>query len=194
MMTEPKAIVSDLESFVAIAKQVIADTRDKKAIPGKLKPYLEQLIRHREWLDERFRQPNPDAFAVYTLHQEPDDSLLIMSAVFLPGQGTPVHDHAVWGLYGVMENQTEDTRYERIDDRSRPDYAELRVVDRRLVRQGEVMISYPPDQDIHRVVNTSDKPTLEIHVYGADLSKLRRRVYDPQTGRVKVIQARVPVN
>ncbi len=186
--------VFDLSSFVVVAKTIIAQTRDKRAIPVELKPYLEQLLRHRNWLDEASRQPNPDTFAVYTLHQEPDDSLLIMSAVFLPGQGTPVHDHAVWGMYGVLENATEDTRYERIDDQRRPGFARLRMVEQRMVQQGEVMISYPPDQDIHRVVNRTEKPTVEIHVYGADLAKLRRHVYDLETGAVRVIQARTPVS
>jgi len=115
-----------------------------------------------------------------------------MSAVFLPGQGTPVHDHAVWGMYGVLEGATEDTRYARIEDQVRPGIVPLQMVERRLVRRGEVMISYPPDQDIHRVFNPTDHLTVEIHVYGADLSTLRRHVYDPETGRVRVIQSRVP--
>ncbi len=186
--------ISDLGSFVAVAKTIIAQAHDPKMIPVMLKPHLEQLLRQGDWLDERYRQPNPKTFAVYTLHREPDDTLLVMSAVFLPGQGTPVHDHGVWGMYGVLENATEDTRYERIDDQKQPGFAQLRIVEQRMVQQGEVMISYPPDRDIHRVVNRTERPTVEIHVYGADLARVRRHVYDLETGAVRVIQSRVPVS
>jgi predicted metal-dependent enzyme (double-stranded beta helix superfamily) len=182
--------VTDLPSFITVARTIIAETPDHKEIPVRLKPHLEELLRHSQWLGEDYRRPDPEAFAVYTLHEEP--GLLIMSAVFLPGQGTPVHDHCVWGMYGVLENETEDTRYERVDDGSRPGYAELRVVETRRVKAGEAMISYPPDNDIHRVHNVTGKTTIEIHVYGADLAKLERHVYDPERKTVRVIHARVP--
>lgn len=182
--------IADLPSFVAVARTIIAQTTDPRQIPARLKPYLEELLRHSDWLDQRYREPDPETFAVYTLHQEPN--LLVMSAVFLPGQGTPVHDHTVWGMYGVLENETEDTRYARVDDGSRPGYAELRAIETRRVKAGEVMISYPPDNDIHRVHNVTEKPTIEIHVYGADLAKLERHVYDPEAKTVRVIHARVP--
>ena len=39
---------------------------------------------------------------------------------------------------------------------------------------------------IHRVVNAlDDRVSISIHAYGANIGKVRRHVFDPQTGSVK---------
>jgi len=40
--------------------------------------------------------------------------------------------------------------------------------------------------DIHRVVNAyDDRVSISIHAYGANIGKVRRHVFDPQTGAAK---------
>jgi predicted metal-dependent enzyme (double-stranded beta helix superfamily) len=52
----------------------------------------------------------------------------------------------------------------------------LEVMGARVLKEGEVAISWPPDNDIHKVENpSSNMTTVEIHVYGMDLGKLRTR-------------------
>src|SRR5262249_5479624 len=43
---------------------------------------------------------------------------------FPPGGQTPVHDHRAWGLVGVGQGEEHEERFQRVDDRSRLDYAE----------------------------------------------------------------------
>ncbi len=43
------------------------------------------------------------------------------------GQRARIHDHAhIYTLYGVLDGHERVVRYDRLDDRSRPDYAEIR--------------------------------------------------------------------
>jgi 3-mercaptopropionate dioxygenase len=41
------------------------------------------------------------------------------------------------------------------------------------------------DDDIHAVAAVGDAPTIGIHVYGADIGTIERRLYDPATGAVR---------
>jgi hypothetical protein len=100
----------------------------------------------------------------------------------MPGQMTPIHDHACWGVMGLVQNSLEEICYDRLDDGKRPDYAELEQSRGTDVGQGGVAYLLPPYEEIHRIGNTSNKPTISLHVYGRDLDEVN--VFDPVTGKV----------
>ena len=106
------------------------------------------------------------------------------AVVWGPGDHAAPHDHHTWGMIGVLENSLAETRFRRLDDRSNPEYARLekdRVMDN---RPGEVTLLIPDVDEIHQMDNLTDRPTVEIHVYGRDLLGLERCRFDPETGRV----------
>jgi predicted metal-dependent enzyme (double-stranded beta helix superfamily) len=179
-----------LEEFVADVRSLMKGGTVQRSIVERVKPLLEKLVSNKGFLKPEFKVPRQDQFAVYNLFESED--IFMLSGVFSPKQGAPVHDHQVWGAFGVLDGQTLDTRYVRLDDGSRPGYAKLEVASTRLLTEGEVAVSWPPDNDIHKVENPSSSPTVEIHVYGMDLGKLKRNVYNPASETVNVIQARVP--
>ena len=62
----------------------------------------------------------------------------------VPGRKGSVHDHAdAWVLYGVLDGTESLERYDRIDDGSRPGYAEIRLASVTTGTQGKVDLVPP---------------------------------------------------
>jgi|AP95_1055475.scaffolds.fasta_scaffold03391_1 predicted metal-dependent enzyme (double-stranded beta helix superfamily) len=150
--------------------------------------YLERLIKNPDAVPEEFRVPAGSRgrsanHGSYILHR--GEGLAITSVVWGPGDHISAHDHKTWGMIGVMNNGITETRFNRKDDRSRDDFAVLEVDRKTLVQPGEVSLLIPNVDEIHQMDNTSDRPTVEIHVYGKDLKGLERCMYNLETGEVK---------
>ncbi len=134
------------------------------------------------WLDERHRIGSNDHYTRHLLHKDPKNRFVILSLVWMPGQGTPIHDHACWGAMGLIENSLEEVCYDRLDDGSRPGFAELKETRGTDVGKGSVAYLLPPYEEIHRIGNTTGKPTVSLHIYGRDLDGIN--VFDQVTGKV----------
>ena len=105
----------------------------------------------------------------------------VVSFVWGPGQTTPVHDHTVWGLIGMLrgseigENFSSGTPTER----------STKTGDE-VLTPGMVSAVSPSIGDIHKVSNAlADRPSISIHVYGANIGAVRRHVFDAETGTPK---------
>lgn len=63
-------------------------------------------------------------------YEDPDYKFVINGLVFGEadnGAASRIHDHAhIYTLYGLLGGHQRIQRYERLDDRTRPDYAEIR--------------------------------------------------------------------
>jgi predicted metal-dependent enzyme (double-stranded beta helix superfamily) len=139
---------------------------------------LSKLVRTDSWLPEAYARPHPDHYRQYLLYRDPDARFSVVSFVWGPGQRTPVHDHQVWGLVGVLRGAEYSQSY-------RPDPAgpERPLAadgpDKRLAA-GVVEILSPADGDIHRVRNAyDDRVSVSIHVYGGDIGAVRRWTFPP---------------
>ena len=150
-----------------------SDAAAAEAVSRALAPYLgaEGLL-----TDEQSRG-DPDRYRQHVLHVADDGAFSVVALVWLPGQGTPVHDHVCWCVVGVHEGEEEEIRYSLDGDRL--------VVTEHLVNPwGEVSVALPPG-DIHLVRNAGSDLAVSLHVYGADLSRtgtsIRRRYHQPVT-------------
>ena len=63
---------------------------------------LADLVTHDDWLPDEFALPSVESYRQYLLYCDPLERFSVVSFVWGPGQKTPVHDHTVWGLVGVM--------------------------------------------------------------------------------------------
>ncbi len=63
---------------------------------------LHELVRHDDWLPESAALPHPQYYQQHLLHCDPLERFSVVSFVWGPGQKTPVYDHTVWGLIGMM--------------------------------------------------------------------------------------------
>lgn len=64
----------------------------------------------------------------YILHHDPDHDFLVGALVRLPNHVAGVHDHGpTWTIYGVLDGQEITHVYNRLDDGSKPGYAEIEL-------------------------------------------------------------------
>lgn len=141
---------------------------------------LRTLIATDNWLPPALAQPHPERYMQYLLHCDSRERFSVVSFVWGPGQSTPIHDHTVWGLIGVLRGA------EKVDSFTRG--ADGRLLVRgptRLLGKGEIDIVGPAIGDIHRVANAyDDRASVSIHVYGDNIGAVERFTYDA-AGRPK---------
>ena len=140
---------------------------------------LRALITHDDWLPDAFAQPSPESYRQYLLYCDPLERFSVVSFVWLPGQRTPIHDHTVWGLVGVMRGEELCDEYADPAAAARP----LRPSGTHRVKPGDVDRVSPRIGDVHVVSNAGHEgPAISIHVYGANIGAVHRRTFDPETG------------
>jgi len=143
--------------------------------------HVQALIAQDDWLPERLAQPLPGSYGQYLLYKDPRCRFTAVSFVWDRAAGTPIHDHMVWGIVGVLRGAEIAERFERTD-------RGLRSLGEGRLSAGEIDCVSPRIGDIHQVRNAyDDRSSISIHVYGADLCKVERHVYDRRTGDVQSI-------
>ncbi|AZD29864.1 cysteine dioxygenase family protein [Pseudomonas chlororaphis] len=162
-----------LRAFIgALAELIDSNPREGDLLHrgGKL---LAQLVSHDDWLPEDFARPDPARYQQYLLHADSRQRFSIVSFVWGPGQRTPIHDHRVWGLIGMLRGAEYSQGFARHSDGS------LRAEGQRIqLLPGQVEAVSPKIGDIHRVSNAfDDQVSISIHVYGANIGAVRRAVY-----------------
>jgi len=168
-----------LSDFVADFSDLLDQTNDEAVILREGGDLLAELVAVDDWLPEAQSQPDPTRYQQYLLHRDPAGRFSVVSFVWGPGQATPVHDHTVWGLVGVLRGAELSQRYDRRGDA----LAATGEVHR--LEPGQVEAVSPTVGDIHRVANAfDDRVSISIHVYGADIGTVRRATYDAE-GRPK---------
>jgi predicted metal-dependent enzyme (double-stranded beta helix superfamily) len=175
-----------LEDFVHDMQALVASQPDQAALFDRGSGYLERLINNPDALPEEFARPSGRGkrpnHGSYALHRS--DGLFVSAVVWGPGDHIGPHDHKTWGMIGVMGNAIQETRFRRVDDGERDDYAVLEKDRSTLVKPGDISLLVPDVDEIHQMDNFSDRPTVEIHVYGKDLVGLDRCSYNLETGKV----------
>lgn len=171
-----------LSDYVQTIETVLDRRPANRVIIREVSVATKKLVADDRWLDERFRTGEPDRYTRHLLHKDPQNRFVVLSLVWQPGQMTPIHDHSCWGVMGIVENMLEEVCYDRLDDGSRPEFAHLEQSRGTDVGQGGVAYLLPPYEEIHRIGNTSGKPTVSLHVYGRDLDEIN--VFDAESGKV----------
>lgn len=142
---------------------------------------LGELVAQDDWLAPEYTQPHPQFYQQYLLYCCPQERFSVVSFVWGPGQKTPIHDHTVWGLIGMLRGAERSRPFDRD-----PVTGHMTEEDTQTLEPGVVEVVSPTVGDIHEVSNVyDDQVSISIHVYGADIGKVRRHVFDPQTGQAK---------
>lgn len=170
-----------LRRFVVAATQAMgADGLDEATAHAKLGPLLRDLVAHDDWLPAAFAEPDPVHYRQYLLHCDPLERFCVASFVWGPGQKTPIHDHTVWGLIGILRGAERCRFFERAADGA------LVPSGDETLEQGQLSTLGPASGDIHEVANAyDDRVSVAIHVYGANIGAVARHVFDPHTGAAK---------
>lgn len=169
-----------LRGFVLDLAELVGSADDEAAILAGGSALLAQLIARDDWLPDDYAAPDPSRYRQYLLHCDSRERFSVVSFVWSPGQGTPIHDHRVWGLVGVLRGA------ERVESfRRGPDGALSAIGPATVLEAGHVDAVSPRVGDIHRVANAhDDRVSVSIHVYGANIGAVERATYDA-AGRPK---------
>jgi predicted metal-dependent enzyme (double-stranded beta helix superfamily) len=167
-----------LAEFVGDLRTITAETRDPRGIAERVKPQARRLALDRTWLTPKHYGGDAEqGFGIHVLHEEPDHTLMVFAAAWLPGRGAPPHNHGTWAVVAGVDGHERNTFWHRVDDGSRPGYAEIRKRDELMVGPGDVLTLMP--DTIHSVVNESAQVTVSLHVYGYNLNLTNRSEFDP---------------
>lgn len=169
---------SRLRGFITEFSALLDGETHEAAILSAGERLLAGLVRHDDWLPPEFAQPHPEHYRQYLLHCDSGERFSIVSFVWGPGQQTPIHDHGVWGLIGMLRGTESAQRYVIRDGRPVRDGASVKLV------PGDTETLSPGAGDIHQVRNDlEDQVSISIHVYGADIGAVRRSVFPPDGGK-----------
>ena len=168
-----------LERFIADVTLIVTEDSDRAITIEKIQPLFAKLLEDKTFLAEEYKQVIPHKFAQYALYRADDRLLSLMSMVVPPRETTPVHDHLAWGLVGVYQGVQKETTYQRLDDGTQPEFAELEEVGSRLLEPGDITTLLPPDGDIHKIETVSESASISIHLLGNDIGCELRHAYHP---------------
>jgi 3-mercaptopropionate dioxygenase len=172
-----------LREFVRSFTRLVDEGAGEERVFMDGRALLAGLIAHDDWLPEAFAAPDPARYRQYLLHCDPLERFSVASFVWGPGQTTPIHDHTVWGMVGVLRGAElcEEFRVEPSGG--------VVAAGRHRVGPGDIDLVSPRVGDIHRVSNAlADRPSISIHVYGANIGAVKRSVYEaPGGGRTPFV-------
>jgi predicted metal-dependent enzyme (double-stranded beta helix superfamily) len=167
-----------LRHFVFELTALVERMSDERALLRYGAKLLSALIEAEDWLPASHAAPDPERYSQYLLYADPAARFSVVSFVWAAGQSTPVHDHRVWGLVGVLDGA-------EIAERFALEGGVLTSLGSERLEPGAIDLVSPSIGDLHRVSNAyDDRTSISIHVYGANIGAVERATYDGQ-GRAK---------
>lgn len=166
-----RAFIRDIEQLVAQGGPQLAE---------RAADLMRGLVAQDDWLPDEMAVPDTKFYQQHLLYADPQDRFSLVSFVWGPGQATPIHNHTVWGVIGMLRGGEYSQRYEIGGS------APVPVGPDELLSPGSVEIVSPTHGDIHRVRNAhDDRTSISIHLYGGNIGRISRSVFDPSTGAPK---------
>jgi predicted metal-dependent enzyme (double-stranded beta helix superfamily) len=173
-----------LQRFIASARQLHAEEKDPAKRWEKMAPLLAALLADPFVREQSKTWPNcsqSERAENLLFYEDPDYKFVINGLVKAPASRTQIHDHAHnWTLYGVLDGTETIERYERLDDGSKPDYAEIRQTVQ--VKVGPGKIDLVPPYQIH-AEESGEERTVAIIVRAEKAGGFLQGRYDPKTNK-----------
>jgi len=175
-----------LERFISKSRELFAREPDLDKRWTALAPILAELLADPEVLEASKGWPDcvPAGGRAENLlfYEDPDYGFAINGLTkgsARQGQRARIHDHAhIYTLYGVLDGHERIERYERIDDRSRPGYAEIRKSRDVLVGPGEIDLVKP--NEIHTEITVGER-TVAVIIRSQKGGGFNQGRYNPET-------------
>ena len=171
--------IARLRDFVAVMTHLVEQRGNAEdAVLEPARDLLSELVAHDDWLPDGFAAPDPNRYRQYLLYGDPLDRFSLVSFVWGPGQRTPVHDHLMWGLVGMLRGAEDAVSYTHS-----PEGPGLIAGKASRLLPGMVASVSPRIGDIHTVANAlTDRPSISIHLYGGNIGTVHRHSFDANTG------------
>lgn len=142
---------------------------------------MQELVTRDDWLPASMAESHPTYYQQHLIYADPEDRYSIVSFVWGPGQHTPIHNHTVWGVIGVLRGAEYAQRFDvGSPGAPRPVGPEEKLV------AGAVDVVSPTRGDVHQVRNAfDDRVSISIHLYGGNIGRVERQVFDASSGQAK---------
>ena len=125
-----------------------------------------------------------DTGSTATILHQGDDGRGALMLLRLPDTApTPVHNHNTWGAAAVITGTNRYWRWERLDDLSDPDHAELRLAEVFDHGPGHAVLWGDPPHDLHAQQGVGGD-AFEFVFFGRNPNLQPRAYFDPETGAV----------
>jgi predicted metal-dependent enzyme (double-stranded beta helix superfamily) len=171
-----------VQKFIASARQLCAEEKDPDKRWQSMTPLLQELLADPAVREQSKNWPTcsqSDRAQNLLFYEDPEYKFVINGLIKAPKSRTQIHDHAHnWTLYGVLDGTETIERYERVDDRSRPDFAEIRKTVN--VKVGAGKIDLVPPYEIH-AEESGDERTVAIIIRAEKAGGFLQGRYDPAT-------------
>src|SRR5690606_14430380 len=100
-----------LNTIGAISRLVERHPLSESTILEEAQQLIAGLVAKDDWLPSEMACPHPQYYRQYLLYGDPSDRFSLVSFVWGPGQKTPVHDHTVWGVIGMLRGAEIEEPY-----------------------------------------------------------------------------------
>src|SRR5579871_5244607 len=132
------------DRFIADLRTIWASESEDRRRMERARPLLQKLVMDNELKAHSAEWPSTEGRKNLLLYVDPDHAFVINGVVRVPGRTGSVHDHAdAWVLYGVLDGTESLERFERVDDGSKPGYAEIKMSSVTTGSQGKVDLVEP---------------------------------------------------
>src|SRR5438309_5814068 len=133
-----------LEQFIGDLRAIWTAESDNQRRMERAKPLLERLLNNPDLKAHSATWPSTEGGKNLLLYVDPNHHFVVNAVVRMPGRTGSVHDHAdAWVLYGVLDGSESLERYDRLDDGSKPGYAEVKLSSVTTGTQGKVDLVPP---------------------------------------------------
>lgn len=180
-MNQDADSLAPLRAFVIAMTALVERERREALLLESGRRHLSALIDRDDWLPDAFAHAAPGVYRQYLLHCDPMERFSVVSFVWGPGGRTPIHDHTVWGLVGVLRGAERCEEYAPARGQQVLPSGRAHVM-----RPGMIEAVSPTIGDWHVVSNDQpDRDSVSIHVYGGNIGAVRRHLFDPVAGVIR---------
>jgi len=179
-----------VRQFIGEVRVIIAGTSSVPERLAAIRPLFSQVMADPHWLPNEFHRTYEHGgmgkgIANWLLYRDTEGTLSL-SALVLPNRAaTPVHDHLAWGLVGLYVGEQDEEIYEPASpNHADGHHSDLKLAERKHLKAGSFYELIPPTGDIHRVISTSQEPSISLHLLGNDVGCILRHRFEPETGAV----------
>lgn len=152
--------LTDLENILGM--DIDEEGRIKAIIPA-----VRQLLTSADWLHTNYAPPNPQTgWSITSIYEEPNYPITVQTVAWNPGNVSPVHNHASWGIVAIISGEEKNTFWRRSLDNNH----KLEKTSEKVLVAGDI-VGFTSEA-IHCVEPLGQEPCITFNLYGqADFSQ-----------------------
>lgn len=174
-----------IQSFMDDAKAILGDEGPSETGLNQLVARMKQLVvdpkiiaSHQAFVNSSTSDLYKDTGRRSRILYADNSGFTLVRSYFDPHQPTPIHSHSTWGIVGVYAGKDIHKRFRRKDDGTGAGFAELELVEERILEAGDVVTIPHPPHDIHSQQGFGGEPCYELVLFGANAMVIPRLLFN----------------